>query len=99
MTDTTKGSLAYPYYKHRNAGSQPRTKPATSYQRLEVITLFRALELGDTYITLMHRRHFEAAGIVFPEPGTRVDAVLSVLSIDHASRLIQALRQERESLL
>lgn len=74
--------------------AQLPASPATPHQRLYVRTLMQRLELDVSYITLMHRRFFEAAGVPVPEQGSRVDAALCALSKMQAVALISALLKE-----
>ena len=73
-----------------------RDAPSTPHQRLFIRTLMREAELDTFTITLMHRRHFEAASLPAPEPGARVEDVLGALTKGQASALAGALQKEVE---
>lgn len=71
---------------------------STHHQRAALRSCMRQLELPTDCITLLHRRHYEAAGVAMPAVGVELNAALCALSCTRASRLIEVLRAEQESL-
>lgn len=70
--------------------------PASDAQRLAISRLFRRLELPADRMCLMHRPHFEAAGLPVPELDSQLWLALRELTARQAHSLIQHLREQVE---
>lgn len=76
------------------AGRAVNNAPSTPHQRLYIRTLMRQLELDSSYMTMFHRRFFEAAQIECPDPNAHIEAVLCALTKTQASALATVLQAE-----
>jgi hypothetical protein len=71
-----------------------RGAPSTPPQRSYIRTLMQQIELDSSYMTMFHRRFFEAAQIECPDPNAHIEAVLCALTKTQASALATVLEAE-----
>lgn len=67
---------------------------STAPQRWFIARLMARLELPTRRTCLLHRRHFEAAGLPAPAPDRCLDEILHALTETQANALIDALKRE-----
>lgn len=77
-----------------NRANQFGNDPSTTAQRDYAIVLMSKIELDTRFLTLMHRRFFEAAYLHMPGPGKRISDVLASLTRSQMSLLLRALKRD-----